>query len=125
MSADDAAPRDYEDLKALGESLGVPVGNLYPLSFNNDPYVAGVGSREEAARWIAAIWTRLGIQPGVHVRRIHYKLVSQSEAVPMPSGEFYKNSEKCWQLLNTALRDARYLDLIPVGDLIDRRTPNR
>ena len=39
----------------------------------------------------------------------------------MLTGEPFINTEECWNALCLASRDARYLDLIPATDVIDRR----
>ena len=65
----------------------------------------------------------MAFQPGVHVRRIHYALVSQAEPVLDANGEPYENTDWCWRYLMDAARDARYLGLIPARAIIDRRNP--
>jgi hypothetical protein len=41
----------------------------------------------------------------------------------MPSGQPFENTLECWQFLCAAVRDARYLWLIPAGSIVDRRNP--
>jgi hypothetical protein len=50
-----------------------------------------------------------------------YLLVSQDSPVQMPDGKPYENTTNCTALLNNASKDARYLGLIPLRDLIDQR----
>jgi hypothetical protein len=114
---------DYDSIKALAKSIGRSVKDLLALSPANDPFYAGLGARGEAAEWIAcSIWPRYaGVGP--HLRRIHYLLVSPPEGVRilLPNGREYQNTENDWNYLCWASLAARYLDLIPFDELIDRR----
>ena len=68
-----------------------------------------------------ALWRRFEFQSGAHIRRVHYVLISQVEPVLMSNGEPYINTDYCWAELGTASLDARYLGLIALRDLVDRR----
>ena len=59
---------------------------------------------------------------GVHLRRLHYFLMSTT-AVVLPGGKKYEGSHKQWKFLGRAASDARYLDLVPIGAFTDRRAP--
>ena len=112
---------DHEYLKQLAKQLGRPLETLYVLAGANDPFIADVPSRRAAAEWLAEIWNDLDVQPGAHLRRLFYLMVSQETPLTMLTGEPFINTEECWNVLCLASRDARYLDLIPAADLIDRR----
>jgi hypothetical protein len=114
-------PLTYDDLKALAEELGRPLKTLYALHSHNDPFMVGREARERDAQWFGALWRRFEFQPGAHIRRVHYKLISQVEPVLMSNGEPYINTDYCWAELGTASLDARYLGLIALRDLVDRR----
>ncbi len=114
---------EYEDIKKLAREVGCKVTDLTVLASGNDPFYAGVPSRRERAEWFAELWDRFGFQHGVHLRRIHYVLVSQPEPILWPNGEPYENTENNWTVLDTASLAARYLGLIPPDVLIDRRNP--
>jgi hypothetical protein len=113
---------DYEALKAMAKSIGRPVKDLLALSPANDPFYAGTGARVQAGEWFAGIWGDHG-GAGVHLRRLHYRLVSQKDgkAIIRPDGRAYQNTQQDWQFLGTASLAARYLNLIEVNDLVDRR----
>jgi hypothetical protein len=111
---------DYESLKALAKELRRPASTLYALAHGNDPFYIGP-QRTIQANWIAEIWHRLGISSGYHLRRIHYRLISQPDPILKPSGARYENTYDCWTELLTAVRDAIALDLIPDDTLVDRR----
>jgi hypothetical protein len=60
----------------------------------------------------------LAIPHGVHLRRLHYLLFSTATIV-FPNGKPYENTHNCWEYLGRASSDARYLDLVPRGELED------
>jgi len=107
----------YQELKDLAAAMGRPLASLIVLAKDNDPYLAGrPGRRLDGAQWFANLWERMNIPNGVHLRRLHYLLVSTPGTV-MPNG----NTLKCWRGLLDATADARYLDLVPASDFVDRR----
>ena len=115
---------DYTSIKGLAKQIGRTTKDLVALAVGNDPFYAGVPGRQREAEWFAEIWHRFGFSDGVHLRRIHYVLVSQSkEGQPLlkPDGEPYENTTNDSGLLNRASLSARYLDLIPLDALVDRR----
>jgi hypothetical protein len=59
----------------------------------------------------------------VHIRRVHYQIVSQNPPVAMPNGLPYENTETCWNVLNLASKAARYLQLVDPETFVDRRNP--
>lgn len=109
------------DLRALAKELGRPISTMEVLSA--DPFRAGdERPRVEAAEWFAEMWRRFDIQPGAHIRRIHYVFVSQLLGnVKLPDGSPYINTEKAYAFLNRASLDARYLQLVSADDIVDRR----
>ena len=112
---------DHAALLALSKELKRP---LYTLEITQrDPFTAGRAGRKAEAEWFAELWQRFDIQPGAHLRRIHYRLVSQEPGIVlMPDGSPYLNLDRpCFDLLCTASLDARYLGLVLAADLVDRR----
>src|SRR5690349_3490304 len=116
---------DHAGLKALARSLGRPLVSVVALTESNDPFLADTPMRRARAEWFAAIWHDLDLKPGVnHDRRIHYRLVSpEKEPFVAPDGLPYENTLQHFEMLCWAVRDARYLGLIPPGAVIDRRNP--
>src|ERR1700733_10658977 len=112
---------DRDQLKQMSKELDRPVSTLLALTEICDPYYADMPSRRRDAEWFAEQWHRLGFGTGTHVRRVHYRMVSQSEPIMMPDGSPYENTEKCYNFLALSSRDARYLDLVPIEDFIDQR----
>jgi hypothetical protein len=113
---------DYESLKGTAKSIGRSVKDLLALSPGNDPFYAGIAARRQAGEWFAGIWAEHG-RAGVHLRRLHYRLVSQTDGktINRPDGGDYQNTEKDWKFLVNASLAARYLDLIDGDEFVDRR----
>jgi len=116
--------RGYDDIKALAGAIGCPVDKLIALSPANDPFYAGLPNRAEKGEWFAEIWEEFGFGDGVHLRRIHYVLISQRQHVRKPDGEPYLNTTADWKFLGTASLAARYLKLVPAEAFVDRRNPD-
>jgi hypothetical protein len=123
-SGDLTQPLDYEGIKALAEALHRPAETLIALSSSNDPFYLPP-RRQMAAEWFATeIWPLLlNIEDGVHVRRVHYVLVSlpARDRPRKPDGKAYENTFNDWRLLVDASRDARELGFVDAGDFVDRR----
>jgi len=114
----------YDRIKELAKDNGLRVGDLLALAPANDPFYTGRPSEIEAAQWFADLWSRFDYDRGVHLRRIHYQIVSQSPTINMPSAKgAYENTQRCWDYLNNAAKWARYLDLVPGEAFVDRRNP--
>lgn len=114
---------DYATIKALAKQHGLTVNDLCALAPKNDPFYTGRPSEEVAAQWFADLWHRFGYTTGVHLRRVHYQIVSQKPPVSRPNGEAYQNTQKDWDYLTEAAKWARYLDLVSPGAFVDRRNP--
>jgi hypothetical protein len=112
---------DYAEIKLLSRSLGVRVTDLIALAPQNDPFYTGTPNDWALAEWFAGLWKVFGYQDGVHLRRIHYQIVSQDPPVSLPNGLLYENTMECWDLLNMASKAARYLGLVSAAAFVDRR----
>src|SRR5829696_1873242 len=110
----------YDGLKELAKRLGRPVSTLYALAPQNDPFFIGP-ARQATASWFASLWNDHGIAKGHHLRRIHYRLISQETPVRMLNGLPFENTDECWKALCNASADARHLGLVPANALVDRR----
>jgi hypothetical protein len=114
---------DYQEIKELAGELGCKVTDLIALAPQNDPFYAGTKTDWVNANWFTDLWIRFGYAQGVHIRRVHYQIISQSPQVLMPNGKPYENTEGCWDFLNQASKMARYLGLVEPGAFVDRRNP--
>lgn len=115
---------NYDQIKELAKESGQRVSDLLALAPQNDPFYAGTPGDYLWGEWFAALWNRFGYSTGVHLRRIHYRIISQNTPVTMPNGLPYENTEKCWDKLGTASKAARYLRLVDPASFDDRRNPD-
>jgi len=117
-----SAPLGYEALCRLAETLARPLHSVMVLSPGADPFHCGTAVHKRDAEWFAALW-REHMDRGGHLRRLHYRLVSQAAPILLPSGEPYRNTINCWTTLKMAGKWARYLGLVDADDVDDRRSP--
>jgi hypothetical protein len=120
--AEPAEPFTHQWLKALSDELKRPLNTLYALSATNDPFMVELPARRAKAEWFAHLWDVLGFGVGVHLRRIHYRLVSPKVPVLMLDGKPYTNTNLCWDMLCQACRDARYMRLVDPKGFVDQRS---
>ncbi len=113
----------YARLAAMAKELGCPVRDLLVLAPVNDPFYMGSPAQRRQAEWFADLWERYGYTSGVHLRRIHYRLVNDDPPARLHDGTLYLNDNKCWGKLCTAAKYARYLKLVAFDDFVDRRNP--
>jgi hypothetical protein len=113
----------YEQIKQLARQTGQRVTDLIPLAPQNDPFYTGTPGDWALAEWFAGLWQAFQYTTKVHIRRVHYQIVSQNPPVVMPNGLPYENTETCWNILNLASKAARYLQLVDPQSFVDRRNP--
>jgi hypothetical protein len=77
-------PRGYSAIRALAGQLGRRVYDLVVLTPKLDPFYTGSPAQQQTAAWFAEHWGRCQFPNGVHLRRIHYRLVS--DRVKQPDG---------------------------------------
>jgi hypothetical protein len=114
---------DYEYIKQLARQTGQRVTDLIPLAPQNNPFYTGTPGDWALAEWFAQVWQVFSYTTKVHIRRVHYQIVSQNPPVVMPNGLPYANTEGCWNILNLASKAARYLQLVDPEAFVDRRNP--
>lgn len=113
---------NYRSIKTLAKEQKLSVRDLIILAPQNDPFYVGTDTDEAMAQWFAELWERFGYGTGVHLRRVHYHLVSQ-ENPRKHDGKAYENTVADWQYLCSAGKHARYLGVVPVEAFVDRRNP--
>lgn len=118
-----ASVRNYQDIKTLASQTGKRIPDLLAMASQNDPFYI-MPAQEKQAQWFADLWTRLEIPHGAHLRRIHYKLISQPFPVLIVDGRPYENTERCWQYLGAASKAARCLSLVSPDAFQDQRNPD-
>lgn len=112
--------RGYEALKDTAKALGKPIPELLVLARQNDPFFCGTPAQTDTAEWFVSLWQRFGYSSGIHLRRVHYQLVSQHRPTKH-NGEPYENTELCWDYLCAAGKYARSLGLIDAHAFEDHR----
>ncbi len=115
---------NYNEIKQLARETGQRVTDLIPLAPQNDPFYTGTPGDWALAEWFAGLWRAFNYSTKVHIRRVHYQIISQKPAVLLPNGKPYENTEECWGLLNLASKAARYLQLVNPAAFNDRRNPD-
>jgi len=134
---------NYDTIKQLASKAGhsLSIKDLVALAPANDPFFVGRPSQNEAAHWFQQIWLDAGFESGVHLRRIHYRIVSEGRRMPQglyesrlkawkkkPAGKpkpspYYQNTLTDWGFLVNAGKWARYLGLVDIFAFVDRRNP--
>ncbi len=122
MVAEAVSATGYVRIKQLAKSMRCNAPDLLVLARQNDPFYAGSPAQESRAAWFASLWERFAYTTGVHLRRIHYQLVSQHDP-QKDDGTPYENTEGCWGYLSEAAKAARYLGYVRADAFIDRRNP--
>lgn len=112
---------NYETIKQLAKEMGCKVTDLIPLAPQNDPFYTGTPGDWALGEWFASLWREFGYDQKVHIRRVHYQIVSQRTPVYLPNGKPYENTAECWDMLNMASKAARYLQLVDPAAFSDRR----
>jgi len=113
---------NYDTIQDLKRQTGRPIETLLAQTRHTDPFYLQAG-RLLNARWFADLFHEYGFGRGTHLRRVHYRIVSQETVIRRPNGEPYENTAVCWQELCDAGKDARYAGHVDIEDFVDRRTP--
>src|SRR5438105_15887783 len=100
---------NYAEIKQLARETGQRVTDLITLAPQNDPFYTGTPNDWALAEWFAGLWHLFNYQHKVHIRRVHYQIVSQKPPVLLPSGKAYENTEEAWNTLNLDSKAERHL----------------
>lgn len=114
---------NYASIKDLAKETNVTTESLIVLARQNDPFYVGAPAQLKQAHWFAGLWEQFNFKHGVHIRRIHYKMISGDSPVHSYDGSAYENTDLHWRQITQASKLARYLDLVPVDAFTDRRAP--
>jgi hypothetical protein len=95
---------------------------LTVLAAQNDPFRVDTPARRRDGEWLAMHADRLGLgHRRIHLRGLHYMLVSSS-ALVKPDSSPYTNTDEDWTWLVThAAKAARWLGYLPFHQIIDAR----
>jgi len=115
---------DHREIKARARREDKHIADLIALAPKNDPFYSGTPKDVESAGWFGRLWKRFGYSAGIHIRRVHYQILSQDPPVLMPDETPYENTERCWRFINAASKAARYLGEVDPAAFVDRRNPD-
>ena len=105
---------------AAGEAC-LPLSDLTVLDKKVDPYRQDTPAGHRDGAWLAEQMARLGIAGPIHLRGLHYALVS-STSLTRPDGSRYLNTADCWEWLQVeAAKAARWLGYVPFDQIVDAR----
>jgi hypothetical protein len=76
-----------DEIIARTKALGVKVADLLVLAPQRDPYYIGTDSQIEKGEWFARLYEEQGIEPGYHLRRLHYRWQDPHSGVFLPNGK--------------------------------------
>ncbi|MCF7994703.1 MAG: hypothetical protein K9L88_07675, partial [Chromatiaceae bacterium] len=124
MTTDTIPFTPYDALKLALQDIGGPVKDALAMSPGRDPFYCGQPAQLRDAQWFAELHSALDIGANVHLRRIHYRLISQTEPPVKPDGTPYSNTKRDWQWFCEAVVAARTLGLVDVRTFVDRRNPD-
>jgi hypothetical protein len=90
------------------------------MSAINDPYRLDAGKGHRHAAWFKEHLEIAGVTGRIHLRGLHYRLVSVS-GIKLPNGMPYVNNAKCYAALNQVSKPARWLGYVDFERIVDNR----
>ena len=108
-------------IRAATSRSGLRLSDLTVLSVKRDPYRVDTPQGHREGRWFAQWLHELFPGVVVHLRGLHYALVSKG-GVTKPDGTPYENNidDFTW-LIDDAAKAARWLDYIDFDHIVDQR----
>lgn len=122
MTLDIAAEGSLRDtmLRAAADA-GLPMSGLTVMSNQTDPYRIDTPANHRDAKWFANAWKSSGARRPIHLRGLHYALVSGHDELIRPDGTPYRNTADCWIWLQAVSNKARWLGYVDFSDIVDER----
>lgn len=120
-----------DQIQRMADEYGTDVENLLIQSKRRDPMWKGTAGDHAKARWFAELWREAVAgreQDEIHVRGVHYYITMNDLDVEPPtdtSWPVYRNTEKCYNYLESAAVLARILGYIPLDGIVDERAEER
>jgi hypothetical protein len=107
-------------LEEAHRATGLARKDLTVLSTSIDPYRLDTPASHAEGEWLAAELERMNLTRRIHLRGIHYALVSAGSL--KPNGEPYRNVQDDWHWLGQGpAKAARWLGYIPFDRITDER----
>jgi len=117
---------DIGPLRRVLKANNVRLSKQTVLSVQRDPYRLDTRAGHRDAAWfmkqfeIALARSGLSI---IHIRGVHYAIVSAPRPVRKPNGKPYRNTNADWNWLSgTAAMRARWLQYVPFSSITDERS---
>ena len=108
-------------IEAAASANLLELDDLTVLSRNLDPYRFDTATGHAEGRWFAAQVERFFLGRRVHLRGLHYAILSSGD-VYRPDGKKYINSDSCWfWLQRSASKAARWLGYVEFDRIRDER----
>jgi hypothetical protein len=108
-------------IEAEARDASLPLADLTVLDKKVDPYRQDTPAGHRDGAWLAEQMANLGIVRPIHLRGLHYALVS-STSLTKPNGERYLNDADNWEWLQVeASKAARWLGYVPFDRIVDER----
>jgi hypothetical protein len=108
-------------IEAEAREARVPLGAVTVLDKKVDPYRQDTPVEHRDGAWLAEQMANLGIVRPIHLRGLHYALVS-STSLTKPNRERYLNDTDTWEWLQVeASKAARWLGYVPFDRIVDER----
>ena len=108
-------------IEAAAREASLPLSDLTVLDKKVDPYRQDTPAGHRDGAWLAEQMVRLGITRPIHLRGLHYALVS-STSLTKPDGARYLNTADDWEWLQVeAAKAARWLGYVPFDQIVDAR----
>ena len=106
-----------------GKAEGYRLADLTVLEPGRDPYRFDTAGGHRNARWFAEQVQRL-LRPDqtIHLRGLHYLIVSRGNIRRPDTGEVFANTNDDWEWLSDiAAKAARWLAYVPFDRIVDER----
>src|SRR5689334_11141393 len=107
-------------LEAAAKETGVPLKDLAVLARQNDPFFRDTPAGHRDGQWFAEQTAKLVPRGVVHLRGLHYRLVTSTAL--KPNGEPYLNTDQNWEWLQQyPAKAGRWLGYVPFSRIVDER----
>lgn len=106
-------------LVAASTESGLSMKALTVLSPQIDPFRQDTPANHRDAQWLAD--ATQGLYGTIHLRGLHYRLVSADPPLVKPDGTRYVNDDANWLWLGGAAKAARWLGYIGFERIVDHR----
>jgi hypothetical protein len=108
-------------LEVAAREASLTLSDLTVLDKKVDPYRQDTPAGHRDGAWLAEQMDVLGITKPIHLRGLHYSLVS-STSLTKPNGARYLNNADDWEWLQAeASKAARWLGYVPFDRIVDER----